>query len=126
MYLHKKTPVLEQPSELSRKAVEFKMNQSFTFGTADEKKLIAIKKGEGIPVPETTVVAAAKKKKKKKQPNPLSCKKKKSKPSTSANKAKTETSNLDGVQNKAIEKKKRKRIHIPSHVKEILIKSKSS
>lgn len=39
MYLHKKTPVLEQPSELSRKTVEFKLNESFKFGTADEKKL---------------------------------------------------------------------------------------
>lgn len=39
LYLHKKTPVLEQPSELSRKTVEFKLNESFTFGTADEKKL---------------------------------------------------------------------------------------
>lgn len=39
MYLHKKTPVLEQPSELSRKTVEFKLNESFTFGEADTKKL---------------------------------------------------------------------------------------
>lgn len=39
LYLHKKTPVLEQPSELSRKTVEFKLNASFTFGDADVKKL---------------------------------------------------------------------------------------
>lgn len=39
LYLHKKTPVLEQPSEISRKTVEFKLNESFRFGTADEKKL---------------------------------------------------------------------------------------
>lgn len=39
IYLHKKTPVLEQPSELSRKTVEFKLNESFKFGAADEKKL---------------------------------------------------------------------------------------
>lgn len=39
LYLHKKTPVLEQPSEISRKTVEFKLNESFSFGTADEKKL---------------------------------------------------------------------------------------
>lgn len=45
MYLHKKTPVLEQPSELSRKTVEFKLNESFKFGTADEKKL-----GEFLPL----------------------------------------------------------------------------
>lgn len=39
LYLHKKTPVLEQPSELSRKTVEFKLNESFKFGDADTKKL---------------------------------------------------------------------------------------
>lgn len=39
LYLHKKTPVLEQPSELSRKTVEFKLNESFKFGDADNKKL---------------------------------------------------------------------------------------
>lgn len=39
LYLHKKTPVLEQPSEISRKTVEFKLNESFRFGSADEKKL---------------------------------------------------------------------------------------
>lgn len=39
LYLHKKTPVLEQPSEISRKTVEFKLNESFRFGAADEKKL---------------------------------------------------------------------------------------
>lgn len=39
LYLHKKTPVLEQPSELSRKTVEFKMTASFNFGDADKKKL---------------------------------------------------------------------------------------
>lgn len=39
LYLHKKTPVLEQPSELSRKTVEFKLNESFRFGDSDAKKL---------------------------------------------------------------------------------------
>lgn len=39
LYLHKKTPVLEQPSELSRKTVEFKLNASFTFGDSEVKKL---------------------------------------------------------------------------------------
>lgn len=126
MYLHKKTPVLEQPCELSRKAVEFNMNKAFTFGTADEKKLNVIKKSEGLPVADTTDVAIAKKKKKKKQPNPLSCKKKKKKSSSSANTSSATTNNRDGIQNKTIEKKKRKRIHIPSHVKEVLNKTGSS
>lgn len=126
LYLHKKTPVLEQPSELSRKAVEFNMNKSFKFGAADEKKLNVIKTSEGLPVTEATDVAIAKKKKKKKQPNPLSCKKKKKKIASSANTSTVTAHTRDGVQNKTIEKKKRKRVHIPTHVKEILSKTHSS
>ncbi|XP_031617316.1 rRNA-processing protein UTP23 homolog [Contarinia nasturtii] len=116
MYLHKKTPVLEQPSELSRKTVEFKLNESFNFGTADEKKLVALKKSEGLPVAEDTKTDLKKKKKKKKQPNPLSCKKKKKKPNAGVTLKK---SSIDNIQNKTIEKTKRKRVKIPSHIKEI-------
>lgn len=118
LYLHKKTPVLEQPSELSRKTVEFKMNQAFTFGSADEKKLEVLKKNAGLPVAESVVLQA--KKKKKKQPNPLSCKSKKKKGGSKS----VAQPNADGIQNKTIEKRKRKRIHIPAHVKEILNKAK--
>ncbi|XP_055296291.1 rRNA-processing protein UTP23 homolog [Sitodiplosis mosellana] len=116
MYLHKKTPVLEQPSELSRKTVEFKLNESFKFGTADEKKLVAIKKSEGIPVAERDAQPKLKKKKKK-QPNPLSCKKKKKKPGSSAAPKKA---SIDSIQDKTIGKKKRKRVKVPTHIKEIL------
>lgn len=150
MYLHKKTPVLEQPSELSRKTVEFKLNESFKFGTADEKKLgkisplnfefyleswcislflnmwyifstffntATLKKSEGLPVEEDTKPIL--KKKKKKQPNPLSCKKKKQKKVVNASDG-SKKSNIETIQNKTIEKKKRKRVKLPSHIKEIL------
>lgn len=122
LYLHKKTPVLEQPSELSRKTVEFKMNDSFTFGAVDAKKLEALKKTEGLPTDE--VVQKPKKKHKKKQPNPLSCKKKKKKGPNAEQQQKKSTS--IGIQSKTIEKRKRARIHVPAHVKEILSKTKGN
>lgn len=63
------------------------------------------------------------KKKKKKQPNPLSCKKKKKKKSPGAGGlANNKKSNIVGIQEKTIEKKtKRKRVKLPTHVKEILL-----
>lgn len=156
MYLHKKTPVLEQPSELSRKTVEFKLNESFTFGAADEKRLgefnirvqricsleiaitfeifiifiislftVSIKKSEGLPVAEDTEPKLKLKKKKKKQPNPLSCKKKKKK-NKGESSAPSKKSTIDTIQNKTIEKKKRKRIKIPTHIKDMLQSNKQN
>lgn len=153
MYLHKKTPVLEQPSELSRKTVEFKLNEAFKFGTADEKKLskcqhtaplvfmstdlsfwwhfqptliksnhnfcpfctATIKKSEGLPVAEAKEPSL--KKKKKKQPNPLSCKKKKKKAIPTAT-AKPTT--IESIKDKTIDKTKRKRVRLPTHIKQML------
>lgn len=60
------------------------------------------------------------KKKKKKQPNPLSCKKKKKKKSSPNAPATSKKSNIDSIQEKTIEKKKRKRVKLPSHIKEML------
>lgn len=60
-----------------------------------------------------------KKKKKQKQPNPLSCKKKKKKTNVTNS---TNKSSLGSVKDKTIDKKKRKRIKIPEHVKAILKK----
>lgn len=68
------------------------------------------------------------KKRKKKQPNPLSCKKKKKKIASnigtsgrSATSTSNKKSNIDGIQEKTIEKKtKRKRIKLPTHIKEML------
>lgn len=117
LYLHKKTPVLEQPSEISRKAVEFKMNEAVTFGQSAVNKLDNLKKTQGM---SDELETAPKKKIKKKQPNPLSCKKKKKQRSAET----SETTNKkagEGVQNKTIEKKSRKRVRIAKHVKELLL-----
>lgn len=96
------------------------MNDSFTFGSVDAKKLEVLKKTEGIPTEEAA--EKPKKKHKQKQPNPLSCKKKKKKgPNV---KQQEKKSSNDGVQSKTIEKKKRKRVHIPTHIKEVLSKTK--
>lgn len=115
MYLHNKTPVLEQPSEISRKAVEFKMNDIVTFGEKDKNKLTSLKKTEGIAIDEND--KKIKKIKKKKQPNPLSCKKKKKK----SNVMEQSYKQKEGIKDKTIEKKKRKRVKLPSHVKEVLL-----
>lgn len=118
MYLHNKTPVLEQPSELSRKTVELKMNESFTFGSTDEKKLNQLKRSEGIEVRAVKEEAKPRKKKKQKNPNPLSCKKKKK--NTQNATTSNAKSNLNRTESKTIEKKKRKRIRLAAHVKEAL------
>lgn len=120
LYLHNRTPVLEQPSEISRKTVEFKMNESFTFGKVDEKKLNSLKRSEGLPVPEPEE-AKKKTKKKKKQPNPLSCKKKKKKSDVSS-KQNGRVKAGDGIQSKQIEKRKRTRLHVPAHVRAEILK----
>lgn len=75
----------------------------------------SIKRSEGIPVAEMSV-DQPKKKKKKKNPNPLSCKKKKKVKNSNDGNKKAETP-INSIRNKSIEKKKRKRIKIPDHVK---------
>lgn len=69
-----------------------------------------------MPV-EEQIKPTLKKKKKKKQPNPLSCKKKKKK--TNSESMPTRPA-IDSIQNKSIEKQKRKRVKISSHIKEML------
>lgn len=124
LYLHKKTPVLEQPSELSRKTVEFKMTAAVSFGQTDANKLTAIKRTQGLAVDDDSSAKQVKKKFKKKQPNPLSCKKKKTKKSGESFVG--QQSKTDGVVKViAIEKKKRKRVHISQHVKEMLKEKKA-
>lgn len=81
--------------------------------------LATIKKSEGLPVNDNDTKAKPKKKKKK-NPNPLSCKKKKKKPSSAGESSKKTNSNST-IQDKTIEKKKRTRIKLPSHVKEMLL-----
>lgn len=123
IYLHLKTPVLEQPSELSRKTVEFKMNDAINFGEKDRSKLNLLKVNEGLPAEEGSASGKrVTKKKKKKQPNPLSCKKKKKKSSQLG--GEQQRDNLQSLREKSIDKKKRKRIRLPEHVKKVLTTNK--
>lgn len=109
LYLHSKTPILEQPSELSVKAVKEKLSN---LSEIEKTALEELKLKDGI-----VSNAEKPKKKKKKGPNPLSCKKK-------------QKSNLKTINKKEsrpeTEKKKRKRIKIPRHVKEELLKIKTN
>lgn len=117
LYLHKKTPVLEQPSELSRKTVEFKMTAAVTFGQSDVNKLTVLKKAQGLATADDQT-NQVKKKFKKKQPNPLSCKKKKNKKTGESSSQQQHP--IVGVRENTMDKKKRKRVHISKHVKEML------
>lgn len=116
IYLHKRTPVLEQPSEASRKYSNKKMGKTIKFGEVDLNKLKAIKKNEGVD--DTEEPKNKNKKFKKKQPNPLSCKKKKHRVALENGK------NREGVKDKTIQKKQRSRNRktIPKHVKEQILK----
>lgn len=116
MYLHKRTPVLEQPSEASRKFSNKKIDKAIKFGEVEVNKLKAMKRNEGVE--DADELTVKKKKFKKKQPNPLSCKRKKKRVEGLRN-----SKSKDGVQDKAIEKKQRSRSRkkIPKHVKEHLL-----
>ena len=111
MYLHQKTPVLEQPSEASKKRSNKKIDKSISLDEREEKKLNKVKVEAGLPV--AVVGETMRKKFKKKQPNPLCCLKKKKKKAIQVEKTK-------GVneESKAISKKPKKRKRIAKHVKE--------
>lgn len=114
MYLHQRTPVLEQPSDASRK---FSADRLDATTNLDEKRLICMKRAAGVPIEEA--VTAIKKKFKKKQPNPLSCKRKKKSAKLSPSKAVSEGTK-NGVQDKVIQKKARSKVKIAKHVKQEL------
>lgn len=124
MYLHKKTPVLEQPSDASRKLSEQRQNETHDVVERDVKRLQQLKRAAGLPV-EEEAPAIAKKKFKKKQPNPLSCKKKKKKKVLGTSKNGPKSAVANGVQEKGVQKKRRNRIRVAQHVKDILLKEKS-
>lgn len=105
LYLHQKTPVLEHPSDVSTARIHS------TIGLDDGQKQIIteLKEKHGI----IDEVMSNKKKRKKKGPNPLSCKKKKKGVPVSSNLKKKEIT----------DKKIRKKVRIPKHVKDELLKS---
>lgn len=110
MYLHQRTPVLEQPSYASKMCSAKRLDATTDL---DVTRLIYMKKAAGVPIEEAVTVV--KKKFKKKHPNPLSCKRKK-KPATMTNSNATK----DGVKNIVIQKKVRSKVKIAKHVKEQL------
>ncbi|KAJ6646537.1 rRNA-processing protein UTP23 like [Pseudolycoriella hygida] len=116
IYLHKRCPVLEQPSEASRKFSDKKIDETFGFGEDAVNKLKTMKRRAGIE--DTDVLNVKKKKFKRKQPNPLSCKKKKKRVGDHG-----KDKSIEGVSDKPIEKKQRSRIRkrVPKHVKEHLL-----
>ncbi|XP_055711785.1 rRNA-processing protein UTP23 homolog [Phlebotomus papatasi] len=96
LYFHGVTPVFEAPSDATKTSVNIQMEKQLNnLGT------LKVEPKEAQPV---------KKKRKKKNPNPLSCLKKKRKPQLNPTANNPEKS----------EKKKRRRIKIPQHVKEEL------
>jgi U3 small nucleolar RNA-associated protein 23 len=105
LYLHGKTPVLEQPSQVSVEATKNKEGLSVT-----ERQMLDKLKLESGLVNESDKP----KKKKKKGPNPLSCKKKKNKPQE-----------VGKIVKNVEAKNKRRKIRIAQHVKEILFNKKT-
>lgn len=114
MYLHQRTPVLEQPSEASRK---FSADRLESTTDLDLTRLQYMKRAAGVPIEEA--VSVVKKKFKKKQPNPLSCKRKKKSAKVTPSSSGT-GGPKDGVQDIVIQKKVRNKVKIAKHVKEQL------
>lgn len=113
LYLHESTPILEAPSEASKKWVTQKAKKTLTKGcdrVEQLKEKEGLTKNNNNPPPPTIVM-----KKHPKNPNPLSCKKSK----------KIRMVMTSQIQ-KNSDKPKRKRIKIPTHVKEILLNKTSS
>lgn len=104
LYLHQKAPVLEKPSEVTVAVANRKL------GLDDAQKLAIdeMKRKSGLIQEDVKL----RRKKKKKGPNPLSCKKKKK-------------GSVGGVSKKdsSVNKANRKKVRIPKHVKEELLKT---
>lgn len=112
LYLHKLTPVLEAPSEASKKFVQKRVKNLMLGKQAIKIDYMKEKQGLKPSVPE---VAKQKKKSGPKNPNPLSCKKSKKQKQNPQ-----ETPTLRGVEKTIQTKAKRKRVSIPAHVKTAL------
>lgn len=115
MYLHQRTPVLEQPSDASRKLSNQRLEATTDL---DVDRLTAMKRTAGVPVAAAAADALPKKKYKKKQPNPLSCKRKK-KPTTKQRQPQQATTAAGASVDGKITKKRTK-VKISKHVKEQL------
>lgn len=112
LYLHSKTPVLEPPSQAT---IEATNNKLLGITEYEQKTLNDLKDKSGIMNEEEIKP----KRKKKKGPNPLSCKKKKKTTVENPiiNKKETTTD---------VNKRKRKKVRIPKHVRDELLKNEST
>lgn len=110
LYLHNAAPTLEQPSEASQRIANKKTKTVLNVSQTEAERLKFLKAKEGLVQDETPRL---KRRKKKGGPNPLSCKKKKPK-GTNQHQTKVKAGGVE---------KKRKRIKVPKHVKEILSKN---
>lgn len=112
LYLHNKAPVLDPPSDVSVQFANKVIQEKFGVPSSEKQ---TIKQLQDIKESQAPKIF---KKKKRKGPNPLSCLKKK----------KTVNSQVKKVGDKgdvkkggdAVEKKKRKKVRIAAHVKELL------
>ncbi|RUS84484.1 hypothetical protein EGW08_007723 [Elysia chlorotica] len=101
---------LENPSSTAKDFAEDKTSQKLTLSKKQEVTIAKLKEEMGLPAD-----VEKKKKKKKKGVNPLSCRKKKT--------------GINGVTNGGVEatskksRKKKKKMKIPAHVKDALLKS---
>lgn len=114
IYLHQVAPILEQPSEATLKLAKLKADNLLSGNKVQREILTKLKEKTGIIEEAPT----SKKKKKKKGVNPLSCLKKKSKPGTTSKIEKAEPEKVKDTL-------KRKRVRIPKHIKEEIIKQSS-
>ncbi|XP_037951932.1 rRNA-processing protein UTP23 homolog [Teleopsis dalmanni] len=123
LYLHKATPVLEEPSNASKKYVSKKSKDLLPAKIGE--KIDHMKQTQGLKSSTGKEETSKKKHKGPKNPNPLSCKKsKKQKVQTTQSVHKNDKNtklNLS-AKSKTLMKPKRKRIKIPNHVKEIVKK----
>ncbi|XP_005179764.1 rRNA-processing protein UTP23 homolog [Musca domestica] len=128
LYLHKAAPVLEAPSDASKKWVDKKARNLLP--AEAEKKIEFLKKKEGL-IANNTDAKAPRKHKGPKNPNPLSCKKSKKekqmqKSQTKAQHQQPAKEHKFAETSKTPMKPKRKRVKIPAHVKEVLKNKNSS
>uniref|UniRef100_A0A1B6DG47 rRNA-processing protein UTP23 homolog n=1 Tax=Clastoptera arizonana TaxID=38151 RepID=A0A1B6DG47_9HEMI len=104
LYLHYKTPTIEEPSKITLKDSKDKINERFGVRKQDETTLSNLKRTT-LGISEDL---KPRRKKHKSGPNPLSCKKKKRKLQIN------QSNNCEKT------KRKRKRIKLPKHVKQEL------
>lgn len=115
MYLHNAAPTLEPPSDESHRVADKRAKTAIGMSKPEAERLKVLKEKEGLTSSSTGERVRVQRPKKKGGPNPLSCMKKKVKPGAEVPRK------VMKVKAGQVEKK-RKRVKIPKHVKEVLKK----